>query len=362
MSEPRRWFRSQAIGRVRRSDHAEPDQFLDPSAPSVIEIDPRWAAGLAGIEEFSHLVVLFYLDRMQRRRTVGQPMHPDGRDEIGPVGFFATRTPKRPNPIGICCPRLIRRDGNTLHVTGLDAWDETPVLDIKGYYPRDEQRPYATVPEWLTTLWQSHDLERLPADRSPEYEPGAPQPGSVIAEQETERGLVTFRYPLPGDAATAMNYINTISTERTFILFQGRQLSLEEEQAWLDDRLRQLAAGKAVNIFVMHGEQMIGSAEIALNDGVLAHVGGLGISLADGWREIGLGTVLMRLLIEQAEKHLTGLRMIQLDVFGNNERGKRLYQKIGFTEYARLPNAVLHRDTYVDLISMYRPIAIQGPD
>ena len=123
-------------------------------------------------------------------------------------------------------------------------------------------------------------------------------------------------------------------------MFQGQQLSLEEEQAWLEDRLRLIVASKAVNVFVMHGEQMIGSAEIALNDGVLAHVGGLGISLAEGWREMGLGTVLMRLLIEQAEKHLTGLRMIQLDVFGNNEPGIRLYRRLGFKEYSRLPGAV----------------------
>jgi RimJ/RimL family protein N-acetyltransferase len=106
----------------------------------------------------------------------------------------------------------------------------------------------------------------------------------------------------------------------------------------------------------MHGKQMIGSAEIALNDGVLAHVGGLGISLAEGWREMGLGTILMRVLIESAETHLAGLRIIQLDVFANNERGRRLYQRLGFTEYARLPGAVLHRGQYVDLISMYRPV------
>src|SRR6476619_506030 len=146
MTEHKRWFRAQAIGTVHREDSVGPEEFLDPGKPSIIRIDPRWAAGLAGIEEFSPLVVLFYADRAERRRVAGEPMRPEGRADAPEVGFFATRTPKRPNPIGIACPRLIGREGSELHVTGLDAWDGTPVLDIKSYYPRDGQRPDATVP------------------------------------------------------------------------------------------------------------------------------------------------------------------------------------------------------------------------
>lgn len=153
-------FKMQAIGSVHRGDGSDPDQFLDPASPSVIRIDSDWEGGLTGIEEFSHLVVLFYLDRAERRTEASEPMRPEGRTELPEVGFFATRTPRRPNPIGICCPQLIRRDGCELHVTGMDAWDGTPVLDIKGYYPRDEMRHDATVPDWLTILWQAHDAVR----------------------------------------------------------------------------------------------------------------------------------------------------------------------------------------------------------
>ena len=163
----RRWFRVQAIGVVRRpgalrARQTAPGEFLDPWAESVLEIFPRWAAGLDGLEGFSHLVVLFYLDRATRRRTAGRPRVPENADGMPAVGFFATRTPKRPNPIGIACPRLLRRDGNRLVVAGIDAWDGTPILDLKGYYPRDEGRPEATVPEWLTALWARHDAERGP--------------------------------------------------------------------------------------------------------------------------------------------------------------------------------------------------------
>src|SRR5688572_32275830 len=74
LARARRWFRVQAIGTVRRPEaETAPGEFLDPWSESVLEIEPRWAAGLDGIEGFSHLVVLFYLDRAPRRRAVGRP-------------------------------------------------------------------------------------------------------------------------------------------------------------------------------------------------------------------------------------------------------------------------------------------------
>lgn len=162
MANDKRWFRVQAIGTVRRLGTGETrrDEFFDPWQESILEIDERWVDGLIGIEEFSHLVVLFYLDRAERRRTAGEPRQAEDAHGLTPVGFFSTRTPKRPNPIGIACPKLERREGNRLIVHGIDAWDGTPILDIKGYYPRDEQRPDATVPGWLELLWSRHDEER----------------------------------------------------------------------------------------------------------------------------------------------------------------------------------------------------------
>lgn len=161
-SESSRWFRVQAIGTVRRHNGGPTDEaaFYDPWQESVLEIDRRWAGGLAGIDEYSHLVVLFWLDRATRRRVVGPRRAAEDALGAPEVGFFATRTPRRPNPVGIACPRLVRRDGNRLIVRGIDAWDGTPLLDLKGYAPRDELRSDATVPDWLTDLWREHDRER----------------------------------------------------------------------------------------------------------------------------------------------------------------------------------------------------------
>jgi tRNA-Thr(GGU) m(6)t(6)A37 methyltransferase TsaA len=158
----RREFRMRPIGFVERpgADETEPEAFFDPAQKSVLVIDNRWADGLTGIEDYSHLVVLFALDRAPRRRSAGAPRPAEGRDGAKPVGFFATRTPKRPNPIGIACPCLLRREGNRLVVTGIDAWPGSPILDLKGYSLRDEYRSDAEMPDWLLALWAHHDAER----------------------------------------------------------------------------------------------------------------------------------------------------------------------------------------------------------
>jgi len=352
LTTEKRRFPVQAIGTIRRDDGADPDKFLDPAASSIIHIESRWESGLTGIEEFSHLVVLFYLDRAEPRGESGEPMRPEGRQELPEVGFFATRTPRRPNPIGICCPRLIRREGRDLHVTGLDAWDSTPVLDIKGYFLRDEQRPDATVPQWLTSLWAAHDEER----KTPSEPSQMPAPGTVVARHETPMGEVVFRYPLPTDAPAALAYINALSAEQTFVLFQGDQLTLEQEQAWVDVRIELLEAGRSVTILAFAGDRYIGCGQIDLGSMVSRHVGYFGISLAPDYRDARLGTKLMQAVIVEAERRLDGLRLIQLDVFASNDRAVHLYRKLGFIEYARLPAAIHRLGEYEDLISMYQPV------
>ncbi|MDQ3513445.1 MAG: SAM-dependent methyltransferase [Chloroflexota bacterium] len=166
MAEERRTFGVSAIGVIHRPGWADDattgeGEYFDPFTESVVEIYPEWAAGLAGIEEFSHLVVVLYMDRAEPRRPDDPLTHQvESLDGMPEVGLFGTRSPRRPNPIGLCYPRLLGRDGNSLRVSGLDGWPGTPVLDVKGYYVRDESRPDATTPGWLRRLWTRHDEER----------------------------------------------------------------------------------------------------------------------------------------------------------------------------------------------------------
>jgi len=98
------------------------------NAEGVLEILPELEPGLTDIEGFSHLIVLWVFDRSEGFDLLGTPPS-DNR----PHGVFATRSPRRPNPIALTIVELLRRDGPRLHVRGVDMLDGTPLLDIKPY-------------------------------------------------------------------------------------------------------------------------------------------------------------------------------------------------------------------------------------
>jgi tRNA-Thr(GGU) m(6)t(6)A37 methyltransferase TsaA len=110
-------------------------------AEGVLEILPQFEPGLTDIEGFSHLIVLWVFDRLNaedRLELLGTPPA-DNR----PHGVFATRSPRRPNPIGFTVVELLRRDSRSLHVRGVDMLDGTPLLDLKPYLssiPQDKLR------------------------------------------------------------------------------------------------------------------------------------------------------------------------------------------------------------------------------
>jgi tRNA-Thr(GGU) m(6)t(6)A37 methyltransferase TsaA len=126
---------------------------------SRITLSPAWAEGLDGIEEFSHIIVIFYLDRAKDDEPLCLKTHPMGRPELPEVGIFATRSPFRPNGIGVTPVRLLCREGSVLVVEGLDAYDGTPVLDIKPYLTRGDLVTGVTVAGWVQRLWQMLDEE-----------------------------------------------------------------------------------------------------------------------------------------------------------------------------------------------------------
>ena len=97
-------------------------------AEGVLEIDAGLESGLTDIEGFSHLFVVWVFDRSKSVELVGTPPTDDR-----PHGVFATRSPYRPNPIGLTVVELLARDGNRLHVRGVDMLDGTPILDVKPY-------------------------------------------------------------------------------------------------------------------------------------------------------------------------------------------------------------------------------------
>lgn len=106
---------------------------------------------LDGIDEYSHIFVLFWLHKTPKTGKTLLKVHPRGKEHLPLTGVFATRTPYRVNPIGLTLVELVRREGNTLWVRGLDAFDHTPVIDIKPYDGWDAVVD-ARVPEWHRAL------------------------------------------------------------------------------------------------------------------------------------------------------------------------------------------------------------------
>ena len=123
-----------------------------------LEIFPEFAAGLEGIDGYSHLFVVVYFDRLRPEQIGPLKVKPRALlrrgfklDDLPELGVFALDSPTRPNPIGLTLVRVLRREGRRIMVRGLDFFEGTPILDIKTYrsqYRTDE----FTVPEWFRKL------------------------------------------------------------------------------------------------------------------------------------------------------------------------------------------------------------------
>lgn len=123
-------------------------------AEGVLEILPEFEQGLTDIEGFSHLYVIWVFDRSEGYELMGKPP-----TDTKPHGVFATRSPRRPNPIGLSVVRLLGREGNRLRVAGVDMLDGTPILDIKPYLS-------SVPPEELRRGWLAEAEERKKQESS----------------------------------------------------------------------------------------------------------------------------------------------------------------------------------------------------
>ena len=138
------------------STKAVDDEVKDKSRTSEIVIHPELHEALEGISGFSHLFVLFWMSGITAEQRKTTKVHPRGRRDLPLLGVLATRTNHRRNPIGLTLVELLNVAGNVLTVRGLDAFDGTPVLDIKPFDYWDAVED-ARVPDW----WLQLERERL---------------------------------------------------------------------------------------------------------------------------------------------------------------------------------------------------------
>jgi tRNA-Thr(GGU) m(6)t(6)A37 methyltransferase TsaA len=117
-----------------------PKNARESDAVCTVELDPRWAPGLRGLEGATHVVLLYWMNQARRDLVVQSPRH-----YAEQRGTFALRSPARPNPIALSVAQLLGIDGNKLSVVGVDCLDNTPLLDIKPYFASTDSVPDAVV-------------------------------------------------------------------------------------------------------------------------------------------------------------------------------------------------------------------------
>lgn len=142
------------IGRIRnaikrRIPHKEWKEVV-----SEVVVNEDLQDCLDGIEHHSHAIIVYWLDRIPEEERKVLKVRPMGNASLPIVGVFATRSPGRPNPIGIETVEILGRDGNVLRVKGLDALDGSPVLDIKQYTKHHDSAQDVREPEWMENAYR----------------------------------------------------------------------------------------------------------------------------------------------------------------------------------------------------------------
>ena len=155
------------------------------------------------------------------------------------------------------------------------------------------------------------------------------------------------------DLDDCIEFINSLVDEGSDIAKETK-VTRDEEADWLGKRLASIEKGELVHVVAEVDGKVIANAEIGRRRGNMSHVGDFGIGIHAGYRGIGIGTELMKLLIEQARR--IGLKTIVLDVFETNSVAKGLYEKAGFKESGRIPKGVYKNGKYIDLIRMVQEL------
>ena len=190
------------------------------------------------------------------------------------------------------------------------------------------------------------------------------EPGKIVWEGRSRQGKnILIRSLQHNDAEALCRYMNALSEERTFIRFQGEQLTLEEETAYLSGQLQRMEQNQTIQLVALCEGTVVGAADVNRKDLVEKHVGVLGMSVAQPYRGEGIGALLLETVLKEAAAQLPHLRIIILEVFSDNTLAIAMYQKYGFVEYGRLPEGILHNQSYVDTVYMYRKFSnIAGED
>lgn len=165
---------------------------------------------------------------------------------------------------------------------------------------------------------------------------------------------ITFRFIQKDDLDKLLNFINKLADEDTFVLVNKR-FTKKEEEKYLRERLKGIRTKKSFNIAAFYGGKIMAHGDVVRKERRQEHVGELAISVSRGFRDEGLGSFLIKELITMAKDFLK-LKILYLRVFGNNQRARHIYRKMGFKECGQIPKALFYKDKYEDEIMMFKEL------
>lgn len=164
---------------------------------------------------------------------------------------------------------------------------------------------------------------------------------------------VIFRYPAKEDFADMYSFACDIGAEDTTVTL-NHVPSEDEEHTFFDTMIRDVEKKEAIYIMAYVGGEFAGNGRVNRGKYRHTHVGSMGISLRSQYRDEGIGTELMRSLIDEAKK--LGLRLLTLSCFENNIRALHVYEKLGFKRAGITPGAIRYKDHYIGEVHFYLPL------
>ena len=165
---------------------------------------------------------------------------------------------------------------------------------------------------------------------------------------------VTLRTPRWEDLDDLMEFINSLVEEGADIGL-NQKVARGEEAEWLGKRLALLDRDEEFSLVAEVDGKVVANSEITRRAGYSRHVGGLGIAIRKSYRDVGIGTEVLKTLVCQAK--VMGLKILTLTVFSSNRRAVHVYEKLGFEETGRIPNAIHKNGKFMDEIIMVKNIA-----
>lgn len=179
----------------------------------------------------------------------------------------------------------------------------------------------------------------------------------IVYQGKTKTGKeIVIRYPEIGDEHEMWRYINELSKEKTFVRFQGEEVSFEDEMSYLNSQLKKIGEKKVITLLGFYKNKLIAISDVNMRDKTEKHVGVFGISVAREFRNEGIGRLLMDKIFEEAVKEIPDLKIVTLEVYQKNSIAKRIYEGFGFKEYGLLPNGIMRDNAFEDAILMYKNI------